>query len=88
MQVFFDIYLIKKCDIVILLQSVTDSYYRVRQVLQIVTDCYYKVRQALQSVKDFITKCDSYYNVTRNKVTQDFSFEIKYYTIQNYLKGI
>ena len=54
---------ITKCGKVILLQSVTDCYYKVRQVLQSVTDCYYKVRQALQSVTDFITKCVSYYKV-------------------------
>ena len=32
-----------------LLGSVTESCYKVRQVLQSVTDCYYKVRQVLQS---------------------------------------
>ena len=32
-----------------LLQSLTEAYYKVRQVLQSVTDCYYKVRQVLQS---------------------------------------
>ena len=44
----FDIYRIKKCSKVILLQSVTD---------------YYKVHQVLQSVTDFIRKCDKYYQV-------------------------
>ena len=34
---FFDICRITKCDKVILLQSVTDCYYKVRQVLQSVT---------------------------------------------------
>ena len=48
---------------VILLQSVTECYYKVHQVLQSVTDCYYKVRQVLQSVADFITKCVRYYKV-------------------------
>ena len=47
---FFDISRITKCGKVISLQSVTDCYYKVRQVLQSVTDCYYKVRQVLQSV--------------------------------------
>ena len=45
----FDIFRNTKCDIVILLQNVTD--------------CYYKVRQVLQSVTDFITKCVRYYKV-------------------------
>ena len=40
---------ITKCAKVILLQNVTDCYYKVRQVLQSVIDCYYKVRQVLQS---------------------------------------
>ena len=31
------------------LQSVTEVYYKVRQVLQGVTDCYYKVRKVLQN---------------------------------------
>ena len=47
---FFDIFRIAKCRRVILLQIVTDCYYKVHQVLQSVTDCYYKVRQVLQSV--------------------------------------
>ena len=34
-----------------------------RQVLQSVTDCYYKARQLLKSVTDFITKCVRYYKV-------------------------
>ena len=59
----FDIFRITKCDKVILLQSVTDCYYKVRQVLESVTDCYCKVRQVLQSVTDFITKCVRYYKV-------------------------
>ena len=44
----FGIFRITKCGKVILLRSVTDCYYKVRQVLQSVTDCYYKVRQVLQ----------------------------------------
>ena len=40
---FFDIFCIIKCRKGLLLQSVTDCYYKVRQVLQSVTDCYYKV---------------------------------------------
>ena len=40
-----------------LLGSVTESCYKVRQVLQSVTDCYYKVRQVLQSATA-ITKWD------------------------------
>ena len=46
---FFEIFLITKCDKVILLQSVTDCYYKVRQILQSVTDCYYKMPQVLHS---------------------------------------
>ena len=46
---FFDIFHITKCCKLILLQSVTD--------------CYYKVRQVLQSVTGFITKCVRYYKV-------------------------
>ena len=44
---FFDIFPTTKCGKVILLQSVTDCYYKVCQVLQSVIDCYYKVRQVL-----------------------------------------
>ena len=40
-----------------LLRSVTEVYYKVRQVLQSVTDCYYKVHQVLQS-GTVITKWD------------------------------
>ena len=47
----------QKTIITKLLQSVTEVYYKVRQVLQSVTDCYYKVRQVLQSAK-VITKWD------------------------------
>ena len=67
---FFDIFCITKCGKVILLQSVTDCYYKVCQVLQSVTDLlqsvpgitkcdkpYYKVCQVLQSVT-VITKWD------------------------------
>ena len=39
---YIDIFRITKCSKVILLESVTD--------------CYYKMRQVLQSVTDFITK--------------------------------
>ena len=46
----------RKTNHIIILESVTDCYYKVRQVLQSVTDCYYKVRQVLQSVTDVITK--------------------------------
>ena len=45
----FDIFRITKCGKVILLQSMTD--------------CYYKVRQVLQSATDFIIKCVRYYKV-------------------------
>ena len=60
---FFEIFRIRKCGKVILLQSVTDCCYKVRQVLQNVTDRYYQVPQVLQSVTDFITKCVRYYKV-------------------------
>ena len=62
---FFDIFRITKCHKVVLLQSVTDCYYKVREVLQSVTDRYYKVPQVLQSVTDFITKCIRYYKVQK-----------------------
>ena len=39
----------QKIVITKLVQSVTEGYWKVRQVLQKVTDCYYKMRQALQS---------------------------------------
>ena len=42
----------QKTIITKLLQSVTEVYYKVRQVLQSVADCYYQVRQVLQSVTD------------------------------------
>ena len=37
---FFNIFRITKCDKVILLQSMTDCYYKVCQVLQSVIDYY------------------------------------------------
>ena len=46
---FFNIFRITMCGKVILLQSVAD--------------CYYKLRQVLQSVTDFVTKCVRYYKV-------------------------
>ena len=42
--------MIQKTVIKKFLQSVTEVYYKVRQVLQSVIDCYYKVRLVLQSV--------------------------------------
>ena len=39
-----------KSSKVILLQSVTSCYYKMRQVLQSATDCYYTARQVLQSM--------------------------------------
>ena len=54
---FFDIFRITDCGKVILVQSVTNCYHKVRQVLQSVTDCYYKAREVLQSVT-VITKWD------------------------------
>ena len=48
-QAFFDIFRITKYGKVILLQSVTDYYY--------------KVRQLLQRMANFITKCVRYYKV-------------------------
>ena len=48
-QAFFDIFRITECGKVILLESVTD--------------CYYKVRQVLRSVTDIITKCVKYYKM-------------------------
>ena len=54
----FNIFCIAKCRKVILLQSVTDCYYKVRQVLQ--------VWQSLLQSALGITKCDSYYKVWCN----------------------
>ena len=49
------------------LQSVTEVYYKVHQVLQSVTDCYYKVGQVSQSLTGcVITKCARYYIVVYN----------------------
>ena len=48
-RIFFYIFRISKSNRVILLQSVTG--------------CYYKVRQILQSVTDYITKCVKYHKV-------------------------
>ena len=45
----------QKTIITMLLQSVTDVCYKVRQVLQGVTGCYYNVSQVLESVT-IITK--------------------------------
>ena len=42
-----------------LLQSVTEIYYKVRQVLESVTDCYKTVRQ-------LFTNCDCYKKVRGN----------------------
>ena len=49
---FFDIFCVTKCGKVVLLQSVTDRYYKVRQVL--------KVWQTLLQSVSGITNCDSY----------------------------
>ena len=56
----FDIFLIAKSNKVILLQSVTNCYYKVRQVLQSVIYIF------LQSASG-ITKCGSHYKVRRNR---------------------
>ena len=47
----------QKTVIASLLQTVTEAYYKVRQVLQSVTEVYCKVRQVLQSAT-VITKLD------------------------------
>ena len=60
---FFVIFRVTKCGKVILLQSVTNCYYKVRQVLQSVAVCYNNVRQVLQSVTDFVTKRVRYHKV-------------------------
>ena len=54
-QAFFDIFHITKCGKVILLQNVTDCYYKMRQALQSMTECNYKVHQVLQSLT-YVTK--------------------------------
>ena len=53
-----------------LLQSVTEVYYKMRQVSQSVTDCYYKVPQVLQSV----TSC--YYKVHHVNLSPHCNFNI------------
>ena len=81
---FFDIFRITKCAKVILLQSATDCYCKVRQVLQSVTDCYYKGRQVLQSVTDFITNLlfqKFWKNVGAIFNSQVFSLEV--YNVSN-----
>ena len=67
---FFDKFRITKCGKVILLQSVTDCYYKVRQVLQIVTVVtkwdvtllsdfrIFNAQNLNFSIKDFFSKCD------------------------------
>ena len=88
---FFDIFRITKSGKVILLQSVTDCYYKVRQVLQIVTDCYYKMRQVLQIVTDLITKSVRYYSVavitkwdvTHQGLNSNFHLRRLYFTLQS-----
>ena len=57
----------QKTIITKLLQSVTEVYYKVRQVLQRASDIPKCDRLLLQSVS-VITKCDSYYKVRRNRV--------------------
>ena len=72
----------KKIVITKLLQSVTDVYYKVRQVLQSLTEVYYEVCQILQSASVIkkhdslllqtvsgVIKCDDYFKVRRNTVT-------------------
>ena len=67
---FFDKFRITKCGKVILLQSVTDCYYKVRQVLQSVTVVtkwdvtllsdfrIFNAQNLNFSIKDFFSKCD------------------------------
>ena len=50
-----------------LLKSVTEVYYKVRQVLQSASGITKCVRLLLQSASG-ITKCDSYYKVRRNRM--------------------
>ena len=57
----------QKTIITKLLQSMTEVYYKVRQVLQSVSGIPKCDRLLLQSVS-VITKCDSYYKVRRNRV--------------------
>ena len=55
----------QKTAITKLLQSVTEIYYKVRQVLQSTSGITKCGRLLLQSAPG-ITKCDSYYKVRRN----------------------
>ena len=76
----------KKIVITKLLQSVTDVYYKVRQVLQSLTEVYCEVCQVLQSASVIkkhdslllqtvsgVIKCDDYFKVRRNTFTQSIS---------------
>ena len=57
---FFDKFRITKCGKVILLQGVTDCYYKVRQVLQTLLSDFriFNAQNLNFSIKDFFSKCD------------------------------
>ena len=59
--------MIQKTVITKLLQSVTEVYYKVRQVLRSASGITRCDRLLLQSASGII-KCDSYYKVRRNTV--------------------
>ena len=57
---FFDKFRITKCGKVILLQGMTDCYYKVRQVLQTLLSDFriFNAQNLNFSIKDFFSKCD------------------------------
>ena len=57
---FFDKFRITKCGKVILLQGVTDCYYKVHQVLQTLLSDFriFNAQNLNFSIKDFFSKCD------------------------------
>ena len=74
----------QKTVITKLLQSVTEVYYKVRQVLQSASGITKCDRLLLQSASG-ITKCDSYYKVRRNKRRQTLSCSLCfiYFTLKH-----
>ena len=75
----------QKTVIAKLLKSVTEDYYKVRQVLQSASGITKCDRLLLQSASG-ITKCDSYYKVRRNK--PDFCISFQHLWIPNSMCNI
>ena len=70
----------QKTIITKLLQSVTEIYYKRRQVLQSVSGITKCDRLLLQSASG-ITKCDSYYEVRRNNGVTFVELTLPYTTL-------